>query len=99
MTNFTYRNYEEFINKIESKDYELSKAVIDVIFENYTNIYSEYFIVDIKIVEQRYNIHVSLEKKDFLEALYFHLPVYEREENYEDCEKIIKIIKYLENEK
>ena len=99
MTHFTYQNYEEFLNKIESKDYELSKAVIDVIFENYTDIYSEYYIANIKIEEQKYSISVSLKKVDFIDALHFHLPIYESEENYEDCEKIIKIIKYLENEK
>ena len=96
---FQVQNADEFEQMITSKDFRISEALVSTILKNLKSTKRHHHALSVISVEEDAIYDVTIDKKDFHHTLQESLTIYEREEKYEDCIRIQKALKHLENKK
>lgn len=92
---FTIKNSEELPKIMESKDYEISKSIIDSVLRNLNNKKKHIHVISIFCEEEGDMFDLTLERNNFLSVLKLNLPTFEKHEDYEGCIKIQNAINQL----
>ena len=93
----TVNNTEEFQELVDNKDFRIAKAVVDGILNNINSKKKHIHVLSVTCLEEGEIYDITVERKHFAETLEENLPYYIREEQYEDCSRIVKTIDELKN--
>ena len=93
----TVNNSDEFQELVDHKDFRISKAIVDGILDNINSKKKHVHVLSITCLEEGEIYDITVERKHFAETLEENLPYYIREEQYEDCSRIVKTISELKN--
>ena len=84
-------SYKEFENLIYNKDLNISKAVVDKIFDNLETKKRFIYVLKILIVD------LTIDRKDFIDTLEKNIHIHAYHEEYERCAEIRDVIQKLKN--
>lgn len=90
-------NYKEFENLIYNKDLNISKAVVDKIFDNLETTKRFIYVLKILIEEEDLIVDLTIDRKDFIDTLEKNIHIHAYHEEYERCAEIRDVIKKLKN--
>lgn len=93
----TVNNTEEFQELVDNKDFRIAKAVVDGILNNINSKKKHIHVLSITCLEEGEIYDITVERKHFIDTLEENLPYYIREEQYEDCQRIVNTINDLKN--
>ena len=93
----TVNNSDEFQELVDQKDFRISKAIVEGILDNVKSKKKHIHVLSITCLEEGEIYDITVERKHFAETLEENLPYYIREEQYEDCSRIVKTIDELKN--
>jgi hypothetical protein len=93
----TVNNSDEFQELVDQKDFRISKAIVDGILDNISSKKKYIHVLSITCLEEGEIYDITVERKHFAETLEENLPYYIREEQYEDCSRIVRTIDELRN--
>jgi hypothetical protein len=93
----TVNNSDEFQELVDQKDFRISKAIVDGILDNINSKKKHIHVLSITCLEEGEIYDITVERKHFAETLEENLPYYIREEQYEDCSRIVRTIDELRN--
>ena len=93
----TVNNSDEFQELVDQKDFRISKAIVDGILDNISSKKKYIHVLSITCLEEGEIYDITVERKHFAETLEENLPYYIREEQYEDCSRIVRTIDELKN--
>lgn len=93
----TVNNSDEFQELVDQKDFRISKAIVDGILDNINSKKKHIHVLSVTCLEEGEIYDITVERKHFAETLEENLPYYIREEQYEDCQRIVKTINELKN--
>lgn len=93
----TVNNTDEFQELVDQKDFRISKAIVDGILDNINSKKKHIHVLSVTCLEEGEIYDITVERKHFAETLEENLPYYIREEQYEDCSRIVKTIDELKN--
>lgn len=93
----TVNNTEEFQELVNNKDFRISKAVVEGILNNINSKKKHIHVLSITCLEEGEIYDITIERKHFAETLEENLPYYIREEQYEECSRIVSTINELKN--
>jgi hypothetical protein len=88
----TVNNSDEFQELVDQKDFRISKAIVDGILDNINSKKKYIHVLSITCLEEGEIYDITVERKHFAETLEENLPYYIREEQYEDCSRIVRTI-------
>jgi len=79
------KNYDEFEERLEDQDVEISNALVEVALANVNS--KKRFIpaLEIELEEEETIYDISLDTRDMVGTLEQNLEIQERHENYETC--------------
>ena len=97
ITEITVNNTEEFQELVDSKDFRIAKAIVEGILENINTKKKHVHVLSVTCLEEGEIYDITVERKHFAETVEENLPYYIREEQYEDCSRIVKTIDELKN--
>jgi len=89
--------YEEFLTMAKSRDFMLAKGIVEKVLNNLNTKKTQIPVFEVEVEEEGAVYTLSMETDEFIDILEINLTHYEREEEYEDCTKIIKAINYLKS--
>ena len=95
MTTIVVKNQSEFKNLVDLKDFRISKAIVETILKNLYTTRRFIHILTVEVTEDHAAYDITIDREDFLDGLEVNLPHYEKNECYEDCQKIVKGIRFL----
>jgi len=87
--------YEEFLNMAKTKDFTLSKGIVNKVLSNLDTKKESIPVFEVEVEDEGAIYTLSMETSEFVDILKKNLIHYEREEEYEDCTEITKAINYL----
>ena len=93
----TVNNSDEFQELVDQKDFRISKAIVDGILDNINSKKKHVHVLSITCLEEGEIYDITVERKHFAETLEENLPYYIREEQYEDCQRIVNAVSKLKN--
>ncbi len=93
----TVATYEEFLNMAKTKDFTLAKGIVEKVLSNLDTKEESIPVFEVEVEEEGTVYTLSMETGEFINILEVNLTHYEREEQYEDCTKIIGAINYLKS--
>ena len=93
----TVNNSDEFQELVDQKDFRISKAIVEGILDNVKSKKKHVHVLSITCLEEGEIYDITVERKHFAETLEENLPYYIREEQYEDCSRIVSTINELKN--
>ena len=93
----TVNNSDEFQELVDQKDFRISKAIVEGILDNVKSKKKHVHVLSITCLEEGEIYDITVECKHFAETLEENLPYYIREEQYEDCSRIVRTIDELRN--
>lgn len=94
--NLKMKDEETFNQMLVDKSIIFARAIVNGIKKNLNSKRKNIKIVNIKFEDNSY-IEINIEKKDFIITLKTNLQHFEREELYEECAEINKLIKKIES--
>ena len=97
MKEITVNNSDEFQELVDNKDFRIAKAIVDGILNNMDSKKKYVHVLSINCLEEGEIYDITVERKHFIETLEENLPYYIREEQYEDCQRIINAVSKLKN--
>jgi len=97
VTEITVNNTDEFQELVDNKDFRIAKAIVDGILDNIDSKKKHIHVLSVTCLEEGEIYDITVERKHFAETLEENLPYYIREEQYEDCQRIVKTIDKLKN--
>ena len=97
VTEITVSNTDEFQELVDNKDFRIAKAIVDGILDNIDSKKKHIHVLSVTCLEEGEIYDITVERKHFAETLEENLPYYIREEQYEDCQRIVKTIDKLKN--
>ena len=86
---------EEFEKLIAKRDLRISKALVETILKNLKGRKRHIHALSVFVVNEEVIYDVTLDRQDFIFTLENNLPIYEKNELYEECAEIVKGIKFL----
>jgi hypothetical protein len=89
--------YKEFLNMAKTKDFMLAKGIVEKVLSNLDTKKKSIPVFEVEVEEEGAIYTLSMETDEFIDILNINLVHYEREEEYEDCTKIIEAINYLKS--
>jgi hypothetical protein len=89
--------YEDFLSMAKTKDFTLAKGIVEKVLSNLDTKEESIPVFEVEVEEEGTVYTLSMETNEFEDILKVNLAHYEREEEYEDCTKIIKAINYLKS--
>jgi hypothetical protein len=93
----TVHNTEEFQELVDNKDFRIAQAIVEGILDNVKSKKKHVHVLSITCLEEGEIYDITVERKHFAETLEENLPYYIREEQYEDCSRIVRTIDELKN--
>jgi hypothetical protein len=93
----TVNNSEEFQELVDKKDIRISKAIVDSILKNINTSKKHIHVLSVNCVEEGEILDLTADRANFIDILNDNLPVYEKEEWYEECQKIVDSINILKS--
>jgi hypothetical protein len=93
----TVNNTEEFQELVDNKDFRIAKAIVEGILDNVKSKKKYIHVLSITCLEEGEIYDINVERKHFVETLEENLPYYIREEQYEDCQRIVNAVSKLKN--
>ena len=93
----TVNNSDEFQELVDQKDFRISKAIVEGILDNINSKKKHVHVLSVTCLEDDEVYDITVERKHFAETLEENLPYYIREEQYEDCRRIVSTINELKN--
>lgn len=97
MTEITVNNTDEFQELVDNKDFRIAKAIVDGILDNIDSKKKHIHVLSVTCLEEGEIYDITVECKHFVETLEENLPYYIREEQYEDCQRIVNAVNKLKN--
>ena len=97
MKEITVNNSDEFQELVDNKDFRIAKAIVDGILNNMDSKKKHVHVLSINCLEEGEIYDITVERKHFIETLEENLPYYIREEQYEDCQRIVNVVSKLKN--
>jgi hypothetical protein len=97
MVEITVNNTDEFQELVDNKDFRISKAIVEGILGNVNTKKKHVHVLSVTCLEEGEIYDITVERKHFIETLEENLPYYIREEQYEDCQRIVETISNLKN--
>jgi len=97
VTEITVSNTDEFQELVDNKDFRIAKAIVDGILDNIDSKKKHIHVLSVTCLEEGEIYDITVERRHFAETLEENLPYYIREEQYEDCQRIVKTINDLKN--
>ena len=97
MTEITVNNTDEFQELVDNKDFRIAKAIVDGILDNVDTKKKHVHVLSVNCLEEGEIYDITVERKHFIETLEENLPYYIREEQYEDCQRIVNAVNKLKN--
>ena len=95
----TVNNTEEFQELVDNKDFRIAQAIVEGILDNVNSKKKHVHVLSITCLEEGEIYDITVERKHFVETLEENLPYYVREELYEKCAEITKVIELLKTVK
>lgn len=95
-TKIEVKTIEEFEGLMEKDDLVISTIIIEAILRNIETKKRFTYIMTVYVEDNDEIYDITLEKSKFIETLMDHLPIQEKNEEFEKCSKILKAIDYLE---
>ena len=100
--------YEEFLNMAKTIDFFLvsrlsstfstiPKGIVEKVLDNLDTKKKSIPVFEVEVEEEGAVYTLSMDTSEFTDILETNLAHYEREEEYEDCTKIIEAINYLKS--
>ena len=86
---------EEFEKLIAKRDLRISKALVEIILKNLKGRKRHIHALSVFVVNEEVIYDVTVDRQDFIVTLENNLPIYEKNELYEECAEIVKGIKFL----
>ena len=96
---FEVENPEEFELMVKRGDIRINRALVKTILKNLKSKKRHHHALSVICISEGEIYDVTIDKKDFQYTLESTLPKFEEEEMYEDCEEIVKALKYLGKKK
>jgi cytidylate kinase len=90
---------EEWENIVKDQNYDVSKAVVNKILENLHTKKRFIPILEIEINDNGEIYDITLDRKNMLNTLQVNLKIYEKYEDYEGCDSIIKAINTISSKR
>ena len=97
VTEITVNNTEEFQELVDNRDFRIAKAIVSGILNNVDSKKKHIHVLSVTCLEEGEIYDITVERKHFAETLEENLPYYIREEQYEDCQRIVNTISELKN--
>lgn len=97
VTEITVSNSDEFQELVDNKDFRIAKAIVDGILDNIDSKKKHVHVLSVTCLEEGEVYDITVERKHFAETLEENLPYYIREEQYEDCQRIVETVNKLKN--
>ena len=97
--NLVYNNAQEVEAMFINGDYNLSCIVVDTTLENLKTKKKVIPIASIYAEDEDMIFDLALDREDIEETLTQNLPIMERFEDYERCQKIVDGIKFVKTKK
>ena len=94
---FSVKNNEELSKVMENGSYEISKSIVESIIKNLNTKKKHVHVLSVTCLEDDQIYDITVERRHFAETLEENLPYYIREEQYEDCQRIVRTINDLKN--
>ena len=91
----TVHNTEEFQELVDNKDFRIAQAIVEGILDNVSSKKKHVHVLSITCLEEGEIYDITVERKHFIETLEENLPYYVKEELYEKCAEITKVIESL----
>ena len=88
---------KEFENYISGGNYEVSKLIVKTAEELKSSGEQELTIAKVHTYDSDKIYEITLEKKHVIDTLKQNLNIYEREEDYIGCQKIVDLINHFKN--
>jgi hypothetical protein len=90
---------KDFQQMMESKDIRISESIVGGILKNLNTRKKEIKVLSIGIKEDNSVFEICVDKDYFIETLEENIPIFAKEERYEDCQIIQNAIDKLKNKK
>jgi cytidylate kinase len=90
---------EEWENIVKDQNYDVSKAVVNKILENLHTKKRFIPILEIEINDNGEIYDITLDRKNMLNTLQVNLKIFEKYEDYEGCDSIIKAINTISSKR
>lgn len=90
---------EEFEDLVSQRDVRISKALVETILTNLKGRKRHLHAFSVMIEQEQTIYDVTVDRVDFLITLEKNLQIYEENELYEGCAKIVEAIKFLKDKK
>jgi hypothetical protein len=94
-----YDNAKEVESLFITGDHNLSRLIVDITLENLKTKKKTIPIVSIYTQDEDIVFDFSLDREDIEETLNQNLPIMEKFEDYERCQKIVDGLKFIKNKK
>ena len=94
-TELTVDSLEELSLMVESQDFILAKSIVEGILATVDTDEPEARLLAIKVNSENAIYDITVGREDFAETLEQNLPHYVREEEYEECRRIVNTVEQL----
>ena len=92
---FQVETFEDFLQLAESNDFRLAETIVRLILANLKTRKRFINVMSISVIATNEIIELTADRREFIEILNKNIVHFEKQELYEDCEKIKKAIEYL----
>lgn len=86
---------DEFEELIVQRDLRVSKALVETILNNLNGRKRHIHALSVVIEQEQTVYDITIDRQEFIVTLEKNLPIYEKNELYEECSEIIKGIEFL----
>lgn len=94
-TELTVDSLEELNLMVESQDFIFAKSIVEGILDTVDTDEPEAYLLAIRVNSENAIYDITVRREDFAETLEQNLPHYIREEEYEECRRIVTAIEKL----
>ena len=90
---------DEFEELVSSRDLRISSALIETILKNLKGRKRHLHALSVLIEQEQTIYDITIDREEFITTLKSNLSIFEENELYEQCSKIVNAIKFLEEKK
>ena len=90
---------DEFEELVSNHDLRISSALIETILKNLNGRKRHLHALSVLIEQEQTIYDITIDREEFITTLKSNLSIFEENELYEQCGKIVNAIKFLEEKK